>query len=53
MKVEYLHFEFNNVNETWAFDANNTWRLTDKNLNVDSVKLAVNYLLNRGYSPLK
>jgi opacity protein-like surface antigen len=53
MKVEYLHFDFNNANETWAFDANNTWHLTDKNLNVDSVKLGVNYLLNRGYAPLK
>jgi outer membrane immunogenic protein len=53
MKVEYLHFDFNNANESWAFDVNNTWRLTDKNLNVDSVKLGVNYLLNRGYAPLK
>ena len=53
MKIEYLHFDFNNASDSWAFDANNTWRLADKNLNVDSVKLGFNYLLNQSYSPLK
>ena len=53
MKVEYLHFDFNNAAENWVFDAHNTWSLADKNLNVDSVKLGVNYLLGHGYSSLK
>jgi len=53
MKIEYLHFDFNNASDTWVFDANNTWHLTGSNLSVDSAKLGVNYLLNHGYSPLK
>ncbi len=53
MKIEYLHFDFNNASDTWVLDANNTWHLTGSNMNVDSVKLGVNYLLNHGYSPLK
>ena len=53
MKVEYMHFDFNNAAENWVFDTNNTWHMTGSSLNVDSVKLGVNYLLNRGYAPLK
>ncbi len=53
MKAEYLHFDFNNANQTWAFDANNTWRVTGKDLNVDTVKLGFNYLINSGPAPLK
>jgi len=53
IKVEYLHFDFTNASDSWAFDANNTWHLTNSDLTVDSVKLGVNYILNHGYSPLK
>ena len=49
MKVEYLHFDFTNCDDTMP----DKTKVLDGNLSIDSVKLGVNYLLNRGYAPLK
>jgi opacity protein-like surface antigen len=49
MKVEYLHFDFTNCDDAMP----DKTKVLGGNLNVDFVKLGVNYLLNRGYSPLK
>ena len=60
-RVEYLHYDFglndNNLNATFC---NNgvcqpfgNFRLFDRDLTVDTVKLGVNYHLTSGYVPLK
>jgi outer membrane immunogenic protein len=61
VKLEYLHYDFglndNNFNATFC---NNgvcnpfgNFRLFDRDLTVDTVKLGVNYHLTSGYVPLK
>ena len=48
VKAEYLHFDLGNVNNTW-----NDIQVTHGDLTIDTVKLGVNYIWNRGYAPLK
>jgi outer membrane immunogenic protein len=49
VKAEYLHFDFTNAEDKLL---DNT-KLLGGNLNVDSVKLGFNYILNRGYAPIR
>jgi opacity protein-like surface antigen len=63
VKIEYLHYDFSSNNQLWnpvfyngtgtAYSAYNSWRF-DKDIEVDTIKLGVNYHLTSGYSaPLK
>ena len=53
VKAEYLHFDFANCDNTWNDDKINYLKLTRGDLTIDTVKLGVNYIWNRGYAPLK
>lgn len=54
MKVEYLYFDFGNDDKNWNVgDGINAWRLADKDLTVNTVKLGFNYHLTNNYVPLK
>jgi outer membrane immunogenic protein len=61
VKLEYLHYDFglndNNWNATFCKDGVcstfGNFRIFDRDLTVDTVKLGVNYHLTSGYVPLK
>jgi opacity protein-like surface antigen len=53
MKVEYLHFDFTNFDNTWNDSSVTNFKVTHGDLTIDTVKLGFNYILNHGYAPLK
>jgi hypothetical protein len=53
LKIEYLHFDFGNLDEHCCNDHVNNFKLFNNDLTVDTVKLGFNYFFHPAPAPLK
>ena len=53
MKVEYLHFDFGDINDRCCRDGVNNFRVFNNDLTEDTVKLGFNYFFHPSVAPLK